>query len=95
MKLSIRALTVTAAIIWGGLVLLVGLANLIWPLYGAAFLELIASVYPGYHAARTFGSVIVGTAYAVVDGALGGLIFAWVYNLVACCCKPAAAVGRA
>ena len=63
MKLSIRALAITTAIIWGGAVLIAGLANLIWPSYGAAFLEVVASIYPGYHASSTIGSVIVGTLY--------------------------------
>ena len=91
MKLSICALAITTAIIWGAAVLLAGLANLIWPSYGGAFLEIIASIYPGYHASSTIGSVIVGTLYAVLDGAVGGLIFASLYNLVASCCKPPAA----
>jgi hypothetical protein len=91
MKLSICALAVAAAIVWGGAVLLVGLANMIWPAYGGAFLEIAASIYPGYHVSQTIGSVIVGTLYAVLDGAVGGLIFAWIYNMIAGCCKSAPA----
>jgi hypothetical protein len=90
MKLSIRALAITAAIIWGGAVLLVGLANLVWPTYGGAFLEVVASVYPGYNASGTIGSVVVGSLYAMLDGAVGGLVFAWLYNLVAGPSKPPA-----
>ena len=89
MKLSIRAFTITAAILWGAAVLLVGLANLIWPPYGQAFLELAASVYPGYEATATFNSVLIGTGYAVLDGAIGGLIFVALYNCLSSCCKPA------
>ena len=91
MKLSIWALTITAAIIWGGAVLLVGLGNLIRPSYGGAFLEIVASIYPGYHVTRTIGSVIVGTLYGALDGAIGGLIFAWLYNLMAGPSKSASA----
>jgi hypothetical protein len=29
------------------------------------------------------GSVVTGTIYALVDGAIGGAIFGWLYNLVA------------
>ncbi len=80
MKLSVKALTYAGAILWGLIVLLVGVANLIWPPYGAAFLSLMSSVYPGYKVAASLGNVIVGTLYAVVDGAFGGALFAWIYN---------------
>ncbi len=80
MRLSIRSLAVTFGILWGGTVLLLGMANLIWPSYGVAFLQLVDSVYPGYHAGQGLGSVIVGTLYAILDGAVGGLVFAWIYN---------------
>jgi hypothetical protein len=83
MKLSIRALAITAAILWGGAVLFCGVLNLIWPAYATAFLQLVSSIYPGYHATRTLGSVVVGTLYAMLDGAVGGLIFGWLYNRLA------------
>lgn len=83
MKLSLKAFTLTCGLIWGGAVLMVGLANLAWPTYGVAFLQLCSSIYPGYHANPTLGSVLVGTGYALVDGAIGGAIFAWVYNVLA------------
>jgi hypothetical protein len=83
MKLSVMAVTYTAAILWGGCFLLVAVANLLWPPYGAAFLELMSSVYPGYKAAASFGNVIVGTLYAILDGAIGGALFAWIYNCFA------------
>lgn len=81
MKLNIKALALAFAILWGGSLFVMGLANLIWGSYGQAFLDLMASIYPGYHATRSFGEVIVGTLYAVVDGFIGGAIFAWLYNL--------------
>ena len=80
MKLSIKSLAITAAILCGAGMLLTGVANLIWPSYAAGFLQMVDSIYPGYHAGQGFGSVIVGTLYATVDGAVCGLIFGWVYN---------------
>jgi len=80
MKLSLRALMLTVALLWGGAVLFCGLLNLIWPTYGVAFLQMVASIYPGYHATRSLGSVVVGTLYALLDGAVCGLLFAWLYN---------------
>ena len=81
MKLNIKAFVLTCAILWAAAIVIVGIANLIWPGYGTAFLKVIASIYPGYDGVGTFGSVVVGTLYAVVDGAIGGLVFAWLYNM--------------
>ena len=83
MKLSISGMAMAGAIVWGACLLMVGLANLVSPAYGRSFLELCSSVYPGYHATASIGGVVVGTLYAVVDGGIGGAIFAWVYNLCA------------
>jgi len=83
MKFNITALALTAGLIWGGAILVVASANLIWPSYGQVFLELVASVYPGYRAGSGVGSVIAGTLYGLIDGAIGGAIFAWLYNLLA------------
>lgn len=81
MKLNVKAAALTAAIVWGILAMfLTGIANLIWPSYGQEFLRLMSSVYPGYHATQSFIQVIVGTLYGLVDGAVCGAIFAWLYN---------------
>ena len=81
MKLNVKAMAISIALIWGVLAMfLVGLANMIWPGYAQAFLDLMASVYPGYKATATFGQVIVGMLYGLVDGAICGALFAWLYN---------------
>lgn len=90
MKFNIWALALAAGLFWGGSILLVGVASLIWPGYGSAYLQLIASIYPGYKATATFGQVIIGTLYGLVDGAIGGAIFAWLYNCCASCFRPGA-----
>ncbi len=83
MKLNLKALTAALAILWAGLVLVVGMANLISPGYGKAFLQVLASIYPGYADSGSFGDVIVGSLYALVDAAVVGFIFGWLYNLLA------------
>ncbi len=83
MKMNIKALAIAVGGVWAAGVLLVGLAHLVWPGYGGAFLDLAASVYPGFHPANGFAAVIVGTVYALVDGAIGGAAIAWLYNTVA------------
>jgi len=80
MTLDTKALALAAAILWGGSILLLALANQIAPPYGSDWLRLMASIYPGYHGPSGFGSVIVVTLYAMVDGAIGGALLAWLYN---------------
>jgi hypothetical protein len=80
MRLSIRSLTLTAGLLWGGAILLLGIIHLASPGYGSAFLEGISSIYIGFHGGRSAADVLLGTVYALIDGALGGLFFGWLYN---------------
>ena len=83
MKLDVKAMAITLGLIWGLAMLIVGLANIVSPSYGRAFLDVMASVYPGYSATASIGQVIIGTVYGLVDAAIGGAIFAWLYNYFA------------
>lgn len=81
MRLSLKSMAVAGGVLWGSGVLLVGLLNLVRPSYGLSFLQMLSSVYPGFHLSRTVGDVLIGTGYALVDGAIAALIFGWLYNL--------------
>lgn len=81
MRLSLKSMAIAGGVLWGSGVLLVGLVNLLRPSYGVSFLQMLSSVYPGFHISRTIGDVLVGTGYAVVDGAIAALVFGWLYNL--------------
>ncbi|NIO11859.1 MAG: hypothetical protein GTO40_29065 [Deltaproteobacteria bacterium] len=83
MKLSVKSLTLTSAILWGGVCLFVAVLNAIWPDYGKAFLDVVSSIYPGYEVAGTLASIVIGTLYAMLDGAVAGALFAWIYNCFA------------
>jgi hypothetical protein len=80
MKLNVKAMAFGIGIVWGAAVLLTGIANLLWTGYGTIFLQCMASVYPGYKASGSIGDLIIGVAYAVVDGGIFGLLLAWLYN---------------
>ena len=80
MSLSVKSLAITSALLWGGGVLFVGLVNLAAPSYATIFLQCVSSIYPGFHNSRHFLDVLVGTGYAVFDGAVGGALFGWLYN---------------
>lgn len=80
MKLNVKATAASCALIWGGCVLATGVANVVQPKYGREFLRMMESVYPGYKARPELRQAAIGGAYAAVDGALGGALFAWLYN---------------
>lgn len=80
MRLSLKGLALTLGIVWGGAIFLVGLGNLMWPDYGAALLDLARSLYPGYANTAGLWGVIVGSLYGLLDGAVLGVIIAWLYN---------------
>ncbi|MGB7265032.1 MAG: hypothetical protein WBC92_05935 [Terracidiphilus sp.] len=79
MKLDVKALALTWAILWGGAVFLVALVNLISAYYGQHFLDML-TFYPGYHATRNIVEVLIVTVYAFFDGLIGGAVFGWLYN---------------
>jgi hypothetical protein len=80
MRLDVKAMAFALGIVSAVAVLLTGLANLVWPGYAGQFLQLLASVYPGYKASGSLRDLVTGVVYALVDGALFGLVFAWIYN---------------
>lgn len=83
MKLSLRATAMTTGLLWAAGMLLVGIVNLETGGYGGEFLRMMSSIYPGFHASHTWLSVMVGTLYGFADGAVGGLVFAWLYDRLA------------
>lgn len=80
MKLNVKAFALTCAIVWG-----VGLFALTWWIIAfdgaTGEITLIGRLYRGYNISP-MGSLI-GLAWALVDGLIGGAIFAWLYNLIA------------
>ena len=81
MRISVKPFAMVTAALWGGCMFFVGLLHIAFPSYGAAFLGAMSSVYPGYHGAPTLGSLLIGTAWGLADGAVGGYVLAWLYNL--------------
>jgi hypothetical protein len=82
MRFHLTALALTVGLFWGAAICLVASANAIWPNYGGAFLQLVASLYPGYQPVASVREIVVGTAYGFVDGAIGGWLFGWLYNFL-------------
>jgi hypothetical protein len=81
-KLSVRAWAITWGLFFGGTVAVVGLINMFVSGYGQPVLDLFASLYPGYSASGSLSDWVLGIVLAVVDGLIGGAIFAWLHNAV-------------
>src|SRR3990172_13018890 len=80
MKINIKALALAAGIVWGAGMFITGIANIMYPDYAVKFLEVMASIYPGYQPFTGTYSVIIGALYGFVDAGISGAIFAWLYN---------------
>jgi len=81
MQDSVKAITITSALLWGGCMLAVGLIHLADASYGEEFLRVMSSIYPGVETSRTIGRTLLGTVYGAVDGAIAGYLFASLYQL--------------
>lgn len=79
MRLSVKALAIAGALTWGLAVFLGGITAFLAPDWGLRYMELLGAIYPGVEGV-TFGSLIIATLYALVDGAIGCAVFAWIYN---------------
>ena len=80
MRLSIKALVIAAALIKAISFLFVALMNLILPPYGGPLLLLLSSVYWLYDPTAGPISLLVGTLYSLLSGAVAGALFGWLYN---------------
>lgn len=79
--LSIKALALTGALLWGVYLfftaLLSGLGiTFMW--VSAELVELLNTIYPGY--VIGFGGAVVGLLYGLICGAVCGGLIAWLYN---------------
>ncbi len=80
MTLNVKALALASGLIWG-----LGLFILTWWIImfdgATGEVTLIGRLYRGYSISPA-GSVI-GLGWGLADGAIGGAIFAWLYNTLA------------
>jgi hypothetical protein len=80
MRLNVKAFALTCGLIWG-----LGLFFITWWIIAfdgaSGRVTLIGQLYRGYNISP-IGSII-GLVWALFDGAIGGAIFAWLYNFLA------------
>ena len=74
---KIKALSLTAGAVWGVCVMVITWLCMFTG-YGAAFLLVLASIYPGL--SISFLGSIIGLIYGFLDGFISVYIFCWVYG---------------
>jgi hypothetical protein len=79
-KLSVKSVVIAAALLNALCFLFVSLLNLILPPYGGGYLALLTSLYIGYDPMARPISLIIGTLYSLIAGAVAGALFGWLYN---------------
>jgi hypothetical protein len=77
MKLNAKSLALTCGILWGIVVFIATIWLLIIGASGKT-ISLLSAFYFGYQ--FSIGGAFIGLVWGFVDGAIGGLIFAFVYN---------------
>lgn len=79
MRLDVKAFALTCGLMWG-----LGLFCITWWIIAfdgaTGEITLLGRLYRGYNLSPA-GSVM-GLAWALGDGLIGGAIFAWLYNIV-------------
>lgn len=78
-RLSVHALGVALGAMWGISVLFFGIAA--WFGWGVPLVQAMSSFYLGFGA--SLPGAVIGGIWAFVDGYIGGVIVAWVYNKAA------------
>jgi len=80
MKLNVKALSLTAGILWGLTIFIATLWLIVFGFDGH-FIRVLDHFYFGY--TFSVGGAFVGLIWGFVDGAICGAIFAWLYNKLA------------
>ncbi len=77
MKKNVRRVALTGGAVWA---LLMGVTTLlsVYTGYATDFLNVMASIYPGY--SISLPGVVVGLVYGFFDVYVGVYIFTWVYG---------------
>ncbi len=75
-ELDVKALGISVGAVAGGSMALLGVAAMFG--YGSSAMEMIAGFYIGFDS--TPAGIVLGAIYGFIDGAIGGVAVAWLYN---------------
>ncbi len=77
-KLNVKAVALAIGIMWSLGILFVSVVALISSTYLHNVVDFISTLYLGY--SLSFTGILIGMVWAFFDAAIGGFVFAWLYN---------------
>ena len=80
-KLDTKAIALAFGILWSLGILVMSIIALTSTTYLHNIVDFMSSVYIGYSLSLT--GILTGMVWAFFDAAIGGLVFAWLYNNLA------------
>ena len=78
MKLKVSAFGLACGLMWAICIVLITLLVTFTP-YWSELVTWIGKLYLGYDA--TLGGTFIGAIWAFIDGFIGGVVLAWLYNM--------------
>lgn len=84
MKLSAKGLGLSMGVLWGVTLFVSTLVAVYSGYLSDQLSTMIVGVYPWYE--LSLAGAFIGLGEGFVDGFVGGVILAWLYNFFACCC---------
>jgi hypothetical protein len=78
--LNTKAFALTSGIVWGAMVFLATVWLLVFG-YEGQLIRMLDHFYFGY--SFSYVGAVIGGIWGFVDGAICGLVFAWLYNKIA------------
>lgn len=76
-KFDVRAMGLSLGLLWGGGCFFLGILAMSINL-GNEAVSVLGSIYLGFE--PTWIGSVIGAFWGFLDGAIGGIIFAWLYN---------------
>ena len=79
-KIGVKKIAVASGVTWGLGVFFAGVFAAATGGFCLDFVNVMGSMYIGY--APTYAGAVIGGIWALIDGAVAGAIFGYIYNMV-------------
>ncbi|HIB97959.1 MAG TPA: hypothetical protein EYO69_05925 [Candidatus Thioglobus sp.] len=77
-KLNTKSVALSLGIMWSLGILFISILTLITNSYLHNVVDFLSTIYLGY--SLSFSGIIAGMIWGFFDAAIGGFVFAWLYN---------------